>query len=228
MKKLCVIILFISMMVFSLAAESHIKFKETTIDFGEVNSGEIVDIKFEFENTGDSILIIKNISTSCGCAAAKLEKKEYQPGEKGALPVKFNSRGYYGRVTKSITMATNDKDNVYSRLKITGKVILKNFAAIGLEPDLLDFEKVNIGKIFLKKMSVMNTGTIDLKIIEVTHSPEIVPEFNEKIIKPGEDTTVKITFKPMQKGRFSTFLKIKTNAHRQRLMIVRINADIIE
>ncbi len=228
MRKLFIIILFISLITFSLAANSRMEFKETTIDFGEVESGKVVDINFEFENTGDSVLVIKNISTSCGCTATKLEKKEYQPGEKGVIPVKFNSSGYNAKVTKSITIATNDTENPYSRLKITGSVVLKDFAAIEMEPDQLNFEKVKIDKDYSKKVNIKNTGTIELRIVEVTHSPEIMPEFTQKTVAPGKEMTVNIVFKPMQEGRFTTFVKIRTNAYRQRLVIIRVNAEVEE
>lgn len=226
MKKLLLITLFISLLTVFLAAESQIKFKETTVEFGEIESGQVVDLNFEFENTGDSLLIVKNISASCGCTATKLIKKEYQPGEKGTIPVKFNSRGYHGKVTKSITVTTNDKENVYSRLQITGKVTLKNFASIELAPDQINFEKVKLNESYSKKVSIKNTGTIDLKVIEVTHSPELTLEFTDKIVKPGKEMPVNIVFKPMQQGRFTSFLKIRTNAYRQRLMILRLNAEI--
>lgn len=228
MKKLCVIILFTSLITFSLAADSRMEFKETTIDFGEVDSGKVVDINFEFENTGDSVLIIKNIRATCGCTATRLEKKEYQPGEKGVIPVKFNSRGYNKRITKIIRISTNDKENPFPELKITGNVVLKDFAAIEMEPDQLDFEKVKIGKEYSKKVSIKNTGTIDLRIVEVTHSPEIVPGFTRKIARPGKEMNVNIVFKPMQEGRFTTFIKIRTNAYRQRLVILRVNAEVEE
>jgi hypothetical protein len=226
MKKLLLITFFIPLLTVFLAAESQIKFKETTVDFGEIDSGQVKDMNFEFENTGDSVLIIKNISASCGCTATKLLKKEYQPGEKGTIPVKFNSRGYHGKVTKSITVTSNDKANVYSRLQITGKVTLKNFASVELQPDQINFEKVKLNESYSKKISIKNTGTIDLKIIEVTHSPELTLEFTDKIVKPGKELPVNIVFRPMQQGRFTAFLKIRTNAYRQRLMILRVNAEI--
>jgi len=228
MKKLFVIILFISLITFSLAANSRMEFKETTIDFGEVESGKVVDVNFEFENTGDSVLIIKNIQTTCGCTATKLEKKEYQPGEKGVIPVKFNSRGLNTKITKTIRIATNEKENPFPVLKITGNVVLKDFAAIETEPDQLNFEKVKIGKDYSKKVSIKNTGTIDLRVVEVTHNPEIMLEFMQKTVKPGKDMTVNIVFKPMQEGRFTTFIKIRTNAYRQRLVIIRVNAEVEE
>ncbi len=226
MKKLLIITLFISLLTVFMAAESQIKFKETTVDFGEIDSGQVVDMNFEFENAGDSILIIKNISASCGCTATRLIKKEYQPGEKGTIPVKFNSRGYHGKITKSITVTTNDKENVYSRLQITGKVTLKNFASIELQPDQINFDKVKFDGSYSKKIAIKNTGTIDLKVIEVTHSPELTLEFTDKIVKPGKEMPVNIVFRPMQQGRFTSFLKIRTNAYRQRLVILRINAEI--
>lgn len=226
MKKLILTIIFISLAAFTLIADSKMTFKETTVDFGEIDSGQVVDLSFDFENTGDSVLIIKNISTSCGCTATKLEKKEYQPGEKGSIPVKFNSRGIQGKVSKFVTVTTNDKENIYSRLQLTGKVTMTNFAEIELTPDKIDFEKVTLGKEYSKKIEIKNTGTIELRVIEVTHGPEIVMEFPDKNVRPGDKLTVNITFKPMQEGRFTSFLKIRTNAYRQRLMITRLSAEI--
>ncbi|MCP4157966.1 MAG: DUF1573 domain-containing protein [bacterium] len=230
MKKLVVIFILTAVMTFSLAAMSKMEFVETTVDFGEIESGKIAELKFAFKNTGDTTLIIKNVSSSCGCTATRLEKKEYEPGESGVIPVKFNSKGYNGRVTKSITITTNDKENVYSRLKIKGKVNLKDFAAIEIEPNDMDFDKkkVKIGEEYKKKIHIRNTGSINLRIIEVQHSPEISTVFRKKIIKPGDELTVPIIFRPMQKGHFATFIKIRTNAYRQRLTIVKLKAEVEE
>ncbi|MCP5106845.1 MAG: DUF1573 domain-containing protein, partial [bacterium] len=195
MKKLVIFILVMSLLTFSLAAKSSMKFKKTTLDFGELESGKSVDLNFEFVNDGDSILVIKNISTSCGCTAAKLEKTEYQPGEEGVIPVKFNSKGQNGKVIKSITIATNDEDEIYKRLKITGKVKLTNFAAIEMIPDRLDFKKITMGQDYAKEIVIKNTGNLELRILEVSHSPDILPLFPDKVIKPGEKIAVTITLK---------------------------------
>ncbi|MCP4217350.1 MAG: DUF1573 domain-containing protein [bacterium] len=226
MKKATLIILFISLLTFSAMANAKMEFQKTTVDFGEADSGKIIDLEFKFKNSGNVPLIIKNLSTSCGCTATKLEKKEYQPGEEGSIPVKFNTRGYTGKVTKSITITTNDEANRYTRLKITGKLILKDFATIKLNPERIDFKKVAKGERIAKKINLKNEGTIDLRLIEVSHSPEIMVEFDRKLVKPGDDFEIKLTFTPMQEGKFSTFLKIRTNAHKQRLAILRMNAEV--
>jgi hypothetical protein len=108
-----------------LAAKSKITFKTTEIDFGKIDSGKVVDMEFKFVNAGDETLIIKNINSSCGCTVPKVEKKEYQPGETGDIPVKFYSKGYNGQIVKTITISTNDGDNPYTTLKIKGKAEVK-------------------------------------------------------------------------------------------------------
>jgi hypothetical protein len=50
-------------------------------------------------------------------------------------------------------------------------------------------------------------------------------EFEKKIIKPDEISEINIILNPMQTGNFTTFLKIRTNAYRHRISIVRINVE---
>ncbi|MDQ1350556.1 MAG: hypothetical protein QG657_858 [Acidobacteriota bacterium] len=228
MKKLLVIMLFVSLLATFLPANSQIKFKETTINFGEIDSGAEVNVKFEFENAGDSILVIKNISTTCGCTTTQLEKLEYQPGEKGAIPVKFNSKGYSGKTAKTITVSSNDEANPYSRLEIAGNVNLKDFSEMEITPDTLDFGKVTMGKTYSKKVTITNPGTLDLEVIEITHSTDVDLGFLDKKIRPHGEVSLEIAIKPMDVGTFTSFLKFRTNAYKQRLMIVRISAEVTQ
>lgn len=229
MKKLSIttfIIAFFSLTIILSAGSPIMKFKETTIDFGDVDAGKSIDLKFEFENSGDDVLVIKNIRSTCGCTVAKVDKKEYKPGEKGEIPVKFFSRGYRGKITKTVTVTTNDKDNIYTVLKITGNVNLKDFAQAELTPDKLNFEEIKLNTKTQKTFKIKNAGTIDLRIIEVTHGPEVTVEFTKKLIKPKEETDVVVTLNAMDAGKFTSFIKIRTNAYRQYLTILKAEADI--
>lgn len=221
-------LMIIFLLVFSLVlfADAEIKFKEKEIDFGEIESGETIEVKFEFENVGDKPLIIKNVSTSCGCTATRLEKREFQPGERGEIPAKFFSRGYSGRIIKTVTVTTNDKKNKHTILKIAGEVKLTKFALIELSPDKIDFETINLGEKFTRQITLKNPGTIDLRIIELIHAPELSPEFTEKIIPAGKESTVNIVFTPMEPGKFSSFFKIRTTAYRRPMSLVRISANV--
>lgn len=226
MKRLFIMIL-VPLLAVTLAATAKITFEKTELDFGELESGKVADLEFKFKNTGDETLIIKNISSSCGCTVTKVEKKEYKAGEEGTVPVKFFSRGYNGKITKTITVSTNDPENVYTRLKVMGNVVLKDFAQweiIGV--DRLDFKEVTMGQKYTETIKFKNTGTIELRIVEVTHAPEISPEFNKKVLAPDEEGEVSIVFKPMQVGRFAAFMRIRTNAYKQRSVIIKLSAEI--
>ena len=225
MKK-SLIFLIIILFALGLSAEAVLKFKERKIDFGEINSGKVVELTFEFENAGDSDLEIKNINTSCGCTYTTLEKKIYKPGEKGKLPVKFFSKGYRGKVIKTVTVSSNDPKNGYLRLTLSGIVKLKDFAVAEVETDTIDFGTISDDETPSKVIKIKNAGNIDMLILEISHSPEISTEFDKKIVKPGDSANVKVSFRPFQNGYFSTFLRIRTNAFKRPLVIIRVKVDI--
>lgn len=227
-KRVKQLLIAITVLLFSvgLFADAGIQFKEKEIDFGEVESGETVDVKYEFKNIGDKPLIIKNVSTSCGCTATKLEKREFQPGETGYIPTKFFSRGYSGKIIKTVTVTTNDPKNKHTILKIKGEVKLTKFALIELLPDKLSFEAPKLGEQYTREITIKNPGTIELRIVEVIHAPEISPQFPQKLVPAGGEVKINIVYTPMEPGNFSSFLKMRTTAHKRPISLVRINADV--
>lgn len=87
---------------------AKIYFPETQHDFGKVDEGKVIDYTFKFQNSGTDTLLIKDVKTSCGCTAAIVSEKSLKPGQEGSIKVDFNTKNYDGRVTKSITVVTND------------------------------------------------------------------------------------------------------------------------
>ncbi|WP_179338375.1 DUF1573 domain-containing protein [Winogradskyella ludwigii] len=75
-------------------------------DFGTIANGTPVQTIFKYTNTGNSMLVVSNIKSTCGCTVPSNYTKEVQPGETGEFTVKFNGKGS-GKVTKSLTMITN-------------------------------------------------------------------------------------------------------------------------
>jgi len=84
-----------------------ISFEEDFHDFGKIKSGEKITYAFKFKNTGKSLLIISNVSTSCGCTVSAYPKQPIKPGEESSVDVSFDSSGRHGLQTKSITVYTN-------------------------------------------------------------------------------------------------------------------------
>ena len=128
MKKIILIaFLTLSFMGFSQkGAKIEFKDKDNTIDYGTVTKEEDSGIRsFEFTNTGDEPLIIKNVQSSCGCTVPSKPTEPIQPGQTGKIDVKYNMN--LGPIRKTITVETNAVNVEEGRvaLKIKGEVIVK-------------------------------------------------------------------------------------------------------
>ena len=98
-----------------------IKFDKETHDFGTIENGTPVETVFSYTNTGNSMLVVSNVKSTCGCTVPSDYTKEVAPGETGNFTVKFNGKGNGNKVTKAITMTTNTaKGN--EQVKITALV----------------------------------------------------------------------------------------------------------
>ena len=102
-----------------------IYFPETQHDFGKVNEGDKVNYTFRFSNTGNSSLIIKNIRSSCGCAAALLSKDNLEPGQEGTLQVELDTKNRSGKLSRTITVNSNDPKDPAKVLTIYADIIKK-------------------------------------------------------------------------------------------------------
>ncbi|MES2812749.1 MAG: DUF1573 domain-containing protein [Bacteroidota bacterium] len=130
MKKLLFVIAIIA---FSLSTQAQsgakIEFeaKDNTIDYGNVSKETDNGIRvFEFTNTGDAPLIIKNVQSSCGCTVPSKPKDPILPGKKGKIEVKYNMNP--GPIRKTITVESNavNVEGGIVAIKIKGLVITPN------------------------------------------------------------------------------------------------------
>ncbi len=98
-------------------------FMETTeFSFDTIQQGKEVHSEFTFKNTGKSNLIIRRISTTCGCTAGQLDKKIYAKNETGTIQVTFRTQGKRNLQRQRITLITNDPANPTIQLYIKGFV----------------------------------------------------------------------------------------------------------
>ena len=63
---------------------------------------ERVEASYPFTNAGTSAITIGNIETSCGCTAASLAKRRYEPGESGQVSVVFSIGDRTGKQDKRV------------------------------------------------------------------------------------------------------------------------------
>jgi hypothetical protein len=93
------------MLLAGLLQAGGLTFEKTTIDQHVKADAETTEAEFPFENKTDKPLTIARVEKSCAaCMAAEVKdgKLVYQPGEKGAIRVKFQVGTFAGVVNKMI------------------------------------------------------------------------------------------------------------------------------
>ncbi|HBL76897.1 MAG TPA: DUF1573 domain-containing protein [Prolixibacteraceae bacterium] len=99
-----------------------VEFDSKDFDFGDIKQGSKVQHTFSLKNAGKRDLIIRRVSTSCGCTAVTPEKTMIGQNESVPLKVEFDSTGKLGRQNKTITVITNDPKNSTTILRISTNI----------------------------------------------------------------------------------------------------------
>ena len=76
-------------------------------DLGKVKEGPAVPISFRFKNTGNHILIISDVTTSCGCTIAEKPEKPIAPGQEDVIKAVFTTKGHPGPSRKDVHVLAN-------------------------------------------------------------------------------------------------------------------------
>lgn len=121
-----------------------LKLDKVEHDFGTIMNGTPVETIFKYTNTGNSMLVVSNIKSTCGCTVPSNYTKEVAPGETGQFTVKFNGKGN-GKVSKSLTMTTNTEQ---------GTQVVKISAMVEQDPNAPQKQP---GKATINPLSTSNT-----------------------------------------------------------------------
>ncbi len=121
----------------------RITFEKVVHDFGDIAPGSKNMCEFNFTNTGDSLLMISNVSKSCGCTPYTLAKQQYEAGESGVLKVSFSAASHPGPAKKTLHVSSNDTKSPRVELAIKANIKPK----VGYEPEQLNLvaNKENAG-----------------------------------------------------------------------------------
>lgn len=93
---------------------TSVDFKDSILHMGKLNEGEMLNVEFEFTNTGSEMLVIKNVTASCGCTIPEKPEEPIAPGNTGRIKATFDSRGRAGMNQKVITVVANTKETIHT------------------------------------------------------------------------------------------------------------------
>lgn len=104
--KIIGILCFVSLQVFA-----GLDFTTNRVELGQPKAGEsTLRAEFPFLNSGSgSVRILETIST-CGCTIPEVFEKNYLPGAKGVVKVRFEIGDRQGQQTKQVTVRTDAGD----------------------------------------------------------------------------------------------------------------------
>lgn len=117
------IISFLSLACFSGEAPAIAVDGKAAVDFGTYPAKERKEAFYKITNKGKGILKIGRIRKTCGCAEAKIDKKEIKPGEFGTLKAVVLGDSIYGGYRKNVYVASNDPKQKFLTLTVAGKAI---------------------------------------------------------------------------------------------------------
>lgn len=80
-------------------------------DFGAIAADQAVERDFVIQNVGEGVLVISDVSASCGCTAAAIGNSELEAGEETTVRVSYDPRHNqeFGKfIQKQVRIKSND------------------------------------------------------------------------------------------------------------------------
>jgi hypothetical protein len=209
-----------------------VKFEEETYDFGNIKEGEVKSHVFVFQNTGDAPLLVKNVRTSCGCAAALISDKSVEPGKKGEIKVTFNSRGYEGNVAKYVYVESNDRSQPVKQLQVSATIQVPPRPRIDLDRYTIDSGLILEGEPIPGKATIINSGEQEL-VVSFSHRDAKYfnnegKEVSELRIAAGRKEEIEIKIPPRPKaGLIREYILLKSNDTRRPNLSLYVSGYIV-
>ena len=236
----------ISFLVLMLAcagmmAQPKLNFANTRHDYGtikeEAGKQEAV---FNFTNTGDSVLVLTRVQSSCGCTAADYTKSPVPPGGKGFVKAVFDPKGYSSRFAKSVTVYSNAKPavtvlviegNVAPREKTVEELFTFAVGPVRFQSNHLAFTTTKSEK-KIRVMPVINTSkepaTVEFEGLPAHLQLKVSPA----TLKPGEKGIIEGTYDAKLNssawGNVNDLVRLKVNGQSQPNIYLYVSANLVE
>ena len=208
-----------------LPPQPHMAFEELNYDFGIAGPGDRITHIFKFTNAGSEPLQITRVSTSCGCTAALLSKKEIFPGGSEEIRATFKTKRFEGIQETTITVYSNDPDDSNIDLTIIG-AIKRDVAVV---PQGINFGDVQKGETVTSKVKLLQLSQNKL----VLHRIEVNEKYLNATTSRFRDENsrgfnIDITLEPEAPvGALNEVITLHTNLKRRPRIDVPVWANIL-
>lgn len=141
-------------------------FEKQNVDFGIVARGADCTIRLKVRNLYQETIYFRNVSTSCGCSAAKPSGNEILSGQEGYVEISMDTKRFMREKTSAalITLAEPTK-GLLQEVRIPLRVYIRT--DVVLTPGSVNFGAVEAGSPAERKIAVAYAGRPDWKILEI-------------------------------------------------------------
>lgn len=191
-------------------------------DFGKVKSSDVVRHDFVITNRGNETLIVTDVQPTCGCTVAETWDREIPPGKTGKIPVEFNPANFDGKVTKTITVLTNETGAPTHTLEFQALV----WRPVDVQPSYLYFTPI-AGSSANETKIVRITSNLDQPLtLEPPVSSNPALALTLKTVKPGKQFELHVQARSETGGNQPQApITIKTSSHEY--PVISITATVL-
>jgi len=192
----------------------------STVQFGDVWAGDKVEHSWIVRNEGTEILKIITVKPSCGCTVAQTYDREILPGATGKIPIIINTTRLRSKVTKTVTVTSNDPKDSTVRLSISGTVKQR----IKIDPPKGGtFGRIKPNESVKRTLTLTNNtdSPVELTLMAPT-TKTFTAELAEK--KPGQVYELLLKTQPPYQDKYNRGqIKLRTNIPEQPVITIPTN-----
>jgi len=196
------------------------------LDFGSLPQNTARKATVTIGNTGDELLHIRDVETSCGCTVVELAREDLQPGETVDLTVEFNSKQFMGPQTKYIHVFTNDPQRGAVDIVITADVQVHLY--MNPPKRLVGFEVSKVGE---RPTRTWDFWTKDVPELELTAAsyPEdwIALDIENGVDGDPQRSRVTFTLLGDKAGRYRDQARLRTNIPEEPSVTLELGARVV-
>lgn len=205
----------------------EIVISSNSLDFGDVELGDVLTRTITISNTGDAALLMTSISLggadvaefsalngTCGLVSVSLAA-----GNSCTIGLTFHP-SILGVLTTTLSIVSNDLDELLNLIDLSGTGIPIPAPEIEVSSTNLNFGTVDVGSMTTQTITISNTGNAPLLISSIIISGTNALEFTitggtcglaVTTVAPGESCNVQLLFHPLTAGTKEAELVILNN-----------------
>lgn len=162
-------------------------FERQSVDFGVVARGADCITRLKVKNIYQETIHFRNVSTSCGCSAAKPSTTQIPSGEEAYIEISMDTKRFMRKKDSAalITLAEPTK-GLIQEVRIPLSVYIRT--DVVLTPGLVNFGVVNQGVSAQQKIGAAYAGRSDWKILEIKSPRPYLSGVAVELSRPGNGT----------------------------------------